>query len=64
MENNLFQQAKNAVTNLLNMQGDISEQDQQAAQNAIQSAYNEATPEERQQLQELEQQLKQRNQLK
>ncbi|OZU87979.1 hypothetical protein CIL03_14855 [Virgibacillus indicus] len=65
MENNLFQQAKDAVTNFMNGQGNAnaSPTDQQAAQNAIQAAYNDASPEEKQQLQQLEQQLKQRNQL-
>ncbi|MBR7797628.1 DUF3813 family protein [Agaribacter marinus] len=48
----------------MNMQGNnASAQDKQAAQNAIQAAYNEATPEEKQQLQQLENQLKQHNQL-
>ncbi|MFD1850049.1 DUF3813 family protein [Oceanobacillus bengalensis] len=61
MQNNLFQQAKNAVTGFMN--GNASEQDKQAAQSAIQAAYNDATPEEKQQLQQLEQQLKQHNQL-
>lgn len=37
--------------------------DKQAAQNAIQAAYNEATPEEKQQLQQLENQLRQNDQL-
>ncbi|WP_042224613.1 DUF3813 family protein [Oceanobacillus manasiensis] len=64
MENNLFQQAKDAVANMMNMQGNsTSAQDKQAAQNAIQAAYNEASPEEKQQLQQLENQLKQHNQL-
>lgn len=65
MENSLFQQAKDAVTNFINGQSNTnaSPTDQQAAQNAIQAAYNEASPEEKQQLQQLEQQLKQSNQL-
>lgn len=68
--NNLFQQAKDAVFNFMNMNGTdmdttaTNETDQQAAENAIQAAYNDASPEEKQQLQQLEQQLKQRNQLK
>ncbi len=45
------------------MQGNANSQDKQAAQNAVQAAYTEATPEERNQLQQLEQQLKQHNQL-
>ncbi|MBY7143085.1 DUF3813 family protein [Virgibacillus sp. NKC19-3] len=65
MENNLFQQAKNAVTNFMNDQSgnNTTEQDKQAAQNAIQNAKSNASPEEQQQLQQLEQQLKQHNQL-
>ena len=63
MENNLFQQAKHAVTNMMKMQGNSSQEDQQAAQDAIQAAYTEASPEERQQLEQLEQQLKSHNRL-
>lgn len=72
--NNLFQQAKDAVFNFMNMQGEQSNQvhqgqgsnetDQQAAQNAIQAAHNEASPEEKHQLQQLEQQMKDSNHLK
>lgn len=68
-DNHLFQQAKDAVMNFMNMQGTddrdgANETDQEAAQNAIQAAYNDASPEEQQQLQQLEQQLKESNQLK
>lgn len=63
MENNLFQQAKDAVSNLTNMQGNANAQEKQAAKNAVQSAYSDCTPEEKQQLQQLEQQLKTKNQL-
>ncbi len=68
-DNHLFQQAKDAVMNFMNMQGTdeqsgANETDQEAAQNAIQAAYNDASPEEKQQLQQLEQQLKESNQLK
>ena len=49
--NNLFQQARNAVMNFMNQQNSASNaQDKQAAQNAIQAAYQDATPEEKQQL--------------
>ncbi|MEN2767662.1 DUF3813 family protein [Ornithinibacillus xuwenensis] len=58
MQNNLFQQAKDAMSRLTNMNG-ASEQDQQAAHNAIQAALTDATPEEKQQLQQLQQQLEQ-----
>ncbi|WP_047982455.1 DUF3813 family protein [Ornithinibacillus contaminans] len=58
MQNNLFQQAMDAVSRLTNMNG-ASEQDKQAAHNAIQAAITDATPEEKQQLQQLQQQLEQ-----
>lgn len=63
MEKSLFQQAKDLITNLTNMQAGPSENEQQAAQHAIDAAYENATPEEQEQLQQLEQQLKQKNQL-
>ena len=63
LENNLFQQAKKALTNLTNMQGSASKDDQDAARSAIDAAYQDASPDELQQLQELELQLKQKNQL-
>ncbi|WP_233880500.1 DUF3813 family protein [Virgibacillus halodenitrificans] len=64
MENNLFQQAKNAVNNFMTNQNNAANAtDKQAAQNAIQAAYNEAAPEEKQQLQQLENQLRQNDQL-
>lgn len=58
---NLFQQAKDAVNRFTNATqgGQVNEQDKQAAQNAIQAAYNNASAEEKQQLQQLEQQLEQ-----
>lgn len=61
MERNLFQQAKDALTNLTNMHGNASESEQKAADEALQAAYKEASPEEKQQLQELEQKLQQKN---
>lgn len=63
MDKNMFQQAKEALMNMLNMDGEATETDQQAAQQAIDAAYKEASFEEQQQLQELENQLKQKNQL-
>lgn len=45
------------------MQGEANETDKNAAQDAINQAYQNATPEEQQQLQELEQHLKQNNHL-
>ena len=62
---NLFQQAKDAMNQFTNMSfqnGEASEPDKQAAQDAIQAAYENATPEEKQQLEELKQQLEE-NQL-
>lgn len=61
----MFQQAKEAITNLTNMrnQGNITENDKQVAQKAIEAAYQSATPEEEEQLQQLEEQLKESNQL-
>lgn len=64
LDKNLFQQAKDAIANLTNMQTETKADDQQAAQNAIDAAYENASPEEQQQLQQLEQKLKQKNQLK
>ncbi|HLR14385.1 MAG TPA: DUF3813 family protein [Bacillota bacterium] len=63
MDKNLFQQAKDALMDMLNMDGEATETDQQAAQQAIDAAYQEASPEEQQQLQQLENQLKEKNQL-
>jgi hypothetical protein len=61
MQNNLFQQAKDAVSQFTSnlAGGGTNEQDKQAAQNAIQAAMNDATGEEKQQLQQLQQQLEQ-----
>ncbi len=65
MQNQMFQQAKNAVNRMMNRDnGGFNEQDKQAAQNAIQSAYTNATAEEQQELRALEEQLKQQNELK
>lgn len=58
-ENNLFQQAKDAIMNLTNMPDQATAEDEQAAQSAIQAAYEDASPEEQQHLQQLEQELKQ-----
>mgnify|MGYP001355575959 FL=1 len=64
MANNMFQQAKDAVTRMLNGGSNFSEQDKQAAQQAIQSAYQSATAEEEKELRALEEQLRQENELK
>ena len=69
MEKNLFQQAKDMVMNMMNGQNQNqgghapNASDKEAARKAIQAARSEATPEEKQQLQQLEQQLDEKNQL-
>lgn len=63
LENNVFQRAKDAINHLMNTQGEASENDRQAAENAINDAYQNASPEEQQQLQQLEEHLKQSNHL-
>jgi len=61
---NLFEQAKEMMNNFANTnQNQQSEQNQQAVRNAIQAAYNEATPEEKSQLQQFEQQLDEKGRL-
>jgi len=45
------------------MRENANESDKQAVEKSIQAAYQEATPEQRQQLDQFEQQLKQNNQL-
>lgn len=45
------------------MQGNSTENDKQAAQNAIKAAYQKASPEEQQHLEQLEQQLEENNHL-
>lgn len=64
MENNFLQRAKDAMNNLMNMQGEASEADKSTAQSAIDEAYQDASHEEQQQLQQLEEHLKQNNHLK
>lgn len=58
-ENNLFQQAKDAIMNLTNMRDDATAEDEQAAKSTIQAAYENASPEEQQHLEQLEQQIDQ-----
>lgn len=63
MANNLFEQAKEMVTNLTNMNQNSESghapnaSDKEAVRNAIQAAYNDATPEQKKQLDQFEQQL-------
>lgn len=63
MEKNLFQQAKDAASQLMNMQGSGNKTDEQAVKSAIEAAYESASPDEQQHLEELEQQLEQKDQL-
>lgn len=63
MENNLLEKAKQMITNLANMGQNATENDKQAAKKALDAAYSQASLEERQHLEELEQQLKQEDQI-
>ena|GEM_PF-4410771 len=58
-DTNLFQQAKDAIMNLTDMREDATAEDQQAAKSAIQAAYEDASPEDQEHLQQLEQKLEQ-----
>jgi hypothetical protein len=55
-QQNLFQQAKDMMMNFMNKDGQ-NQSDKDAIQRAIQAAYTVATPEEKQQLEQFEQQL-------
>lgn len=62
MDKNLFQQAKEMMTQFTSSQPEHEghshqEEDKQAVIKAIQAAYNDATPEEQQQLKQFEQEL-------
>ncbi len=63
MEKNVFQQAKDALMNMMDMGQSPNDEEQQATQQAIDAAYQEATPEQQQQLKELENQLQEKNKL-
>lgn len=56
MEKNLFQRAQEAIQNFTS-NDTHSEQDEQAVREVLQAAYAEATPEERNQLKQFEEQL-------
>ncbi|MBO8156255.1 MAG: DUF3813 family protein [Bacillaceae bacterium] len=60
MANRMIEQAREAVNRLTNM-GQATDQERErqiaVARNVIQSAYQESTPEEQEQLQQLEQQI-------
>lgn len=53
-----FQQAKQQIMNMMNMGNQVTDEDQVSIQHALQAAYEEATAEEKQELEQLEQQLK------
>lgn len=58
-EESLFQQARQRVMELLNMGQEVSEDDRKIAEHALQAAYQQAeTAEERSEIQQLEQQLR------
>lgn len=58
MENNLFQQAKSALSRLTNAQHSVSDEEKQAAKDTIDQAYSDCTADEKEQLQQFEQSLK------
>ena len=65
MEQNLFQQAKELWENFIDdnegHEGHAhTEQDKEAVREAIQAAYHDASPEEQQQLEQLEQHLEEK----
>ncbi|MEQ6375458.1 DUF3813 family protein [Bacillaceae bacterium S4-13-58] len=63
MANQLFQEAKEAVSRITNAGGGVSENERQIARDVIQAAYQNASSEERQELQQLEQRLQQHGEL-
>ncbi|MCM3741089.1 DUF3813 family protein [Oceanobacillus luteolus] len=62
-QQSLFQQARQRVMEMMNMGQQASDTDREAVQHAIQAAYQEATPEEKQELEQLESKLKNNQQL-
>ncbi|SDJ44285.1 DUF3813 family protein [Salimicrobium halophilum] len=63
MENRFFDQAKQAVERVTNRQrqSDIEDNDMQSAREAIQAAYEQCSPQERAELQQLEEELERRH---
>lgn len=57
---NMFDQAREMITNLSNKNGNANDTEKHATQKAIEAAYAHATDEEKGQLQELEQTLQSR----
>ncbi|GGD17936.1 MULTISPECIES: DUF3813 domain-containing protein [Pontibacillus] len=64
MQNNLFQQAKSAVNNITNRNGEAKEKNIQTAKNCINSARANASQEEQAQLQQLESEIERHQGLK
>ncbi|WP_181349159.1 DUF3813 family protein [Thalassobacillus sp. CUG 92003] len=62
MEHNLIENAKQAVNRFTQTRGADREREKQTAQHVIQSAYDNCSAEEKQQLQQLEQQLERHEQ--
>lgn len=62
-QQSLFQQARQRMMEMMNMGQQASETDREAVQHAIQAAYQEATPEEKQELEQLESKLKNNQQM-
>lgn len=60
LDNTLFQEAKQRISSLMNMTGS---NDHEAVQSVIESIYQDASPEQKEQLKELEQQLQDSNHL-
>lgn len=58
MENRLLQDAKNAIMNLAHMGTHVGEKDIEAIKQVIREAYDEASPEEKMELDLMENQLK------
>ena len=57
-DQSLFQQAKKRIMEMMNMGADVSQEDRESVQHALRAAYEQATTEERGELEQLEQQLK------
>lgn len=57
MEQNLFQTTKSAFINLAKMEASVNAEDIKTMQQAINQAYDNASPQERQELELMQQQL-------
>lgn len=60
-DKNLFEQAKQAIQTLTQNQGVADDAEREATRQAIDAAYQEASGEQKAQLQQLEQELKDNN---